>query len=115
MASKADEARVLSGVRTELYLGGEWTTPRSGSTVDVADGTAEDGLEALTIAAGNQPGWAATAPRDRAEILRRAYELMVERADDLALLMTLEMGKPLSESRGEVTYAAEFLRWFSEE
>jgi succinate-semialdehyde dehydrogenase/glutarate-semialdehyde dehydrogenase len=127
MVSKADEARVLSGVRTDLYLGGEWTAPRSGRTVavedpstgetiaEVADGTAEEGLDALTIAAGNQPGWGATAPRDRGEILRRTYELMVERADDLALLMTLEMGKPLSESRGEVTYAAEFLRWFSEE
>ena len=127
MPTKADETRVLSGVRTDLYLGGEWTPARSGGTVavedpstgetiaEVADGSPAEGLEALRIAAENQAGWAATAPRERGEILRRTYELMVERADDLALLMTLEMGKPLSESRGEVTYAAEFLRWFSEE
>ncbi|MFI5099845.1 MAG: NAD-dependent succinate-semialdehyde dehydrogenase [Actinomycetes bacterium] len=127
MPTKADETRVLSGVRTELYLGGEWTPARSGGTVavedpstgetiaEVADGSPAEGLEALRIAAENQAGWAATAPRERGEILRRTYELMVERADDLALLMTLEMGKPLVESRGEVSYAAEFLRWFSEE
>ena len=123
----ADEKRVLSGVRTELYLGGEWTAPASGRTVavedpstgetiaEVADGGPEEALQALGIAADHQAGWAATAPRERGEILRRAYELMVARADDLALLMTLEMGKPLAESKGEVTYAAEFLRWFSEE
>ena len=64
---------------------------------------------------GGAGGWAGTAPRERGEILRRAFELMTARADDLALLMTLEMGKPLVESRGEVTYAAEFFRWFSEE
>ncbi len=127
MPTKADETRVLSGVRTDLYLGGDWTPARSGGTVavedpstgetiaEVADGSPAEGLEALRIASENQAGWGATAPRDRGEILRRTYELMVERADDLALLMTLEMGKPLSESMGEVTYAAEFLRWFSEE
>ncbi len=123
----ADERRVLSGVRTDLYLGGEWTAPTSGRTVavedpatgetiaEVADGSADEGLRALGIAADNQAGWAATSPRERGEILRRTYELMVARADDLALLMTLEMGKPIAESKGEVTYAAEFLRWFSEE
>ncbi len=62
-----------------------------------------------------RPSWAATAPRVRAELLRKAFELVHERADEFALLMTLEMGKPLAESRGEVTYGAEFLRWFSEE
>jgi succinate-semialdehyde dehydrogenase / glutarate-semialdehyde dehydrogenase len=123
----SDEKRVLSGVRTDLYLGGEWTSPASGRTVavedpstgrtiaEVADGGPDEALQALGIAADHQAGWAATAPRERGEILRRTYELMVARADDLALLMTLEMGKPLAESKGEVTYAAEFLRWFSEE
>jgi succinate-semialdehyde dehydrogenase / glutarate-semialdehyde dehydrogenase len=123
----ADEKRVLSGVRTDLYLGGEWTPAASGRTVavedpstgdtlaEVADGSPDEALQALGIAAEHQAGWAATAPRERGEILRRTYELMVARADDLALLMTLEMGKPIAESKGEVTYAAEFLRWFSEE
>ena len=89
--------------------------PATGETlVEVADASADDGLEALRIAA-DEPGRTGprTAPRERGEILRRAFELMVERTDDLALLMTLEMGKPLAESRGEVAYAAEFLRWFS--
>jgi succinate-semialdehyde dehydrogenase/glutarate-semialdehyde dehydrogenase len=62
-----------------------------------------------------QASWARTAPRERAEILRRAFELVTKRAEDFALVMTLEMGKPLAEARGEVAYAAEFLRWFSEE
>src|SRR5450631_1229965 len=126
MAS-SDEARVLGAVRTDLFLGGEWGASASGRTVpvedpatgetiaEVADATPAEGLESLRIAADHQAAWARTAPRDRGEILRRAFELMVARADDLALLMTLEMGKPLAESRGEVTYAAEFLRWFSEE
>ncbi|MGO1978908.1 NAD-dependent succinate-semialdehyde dehydrogenase [Brachybacterium tyrofermentans] len=73
------------------------------------------GLKALDAAVAAQEEWAATTPRQRSEILRRAYELCHERADDLALLMTLEMGKPLKEAYGEVTYGAEFLRWFSEE
>lgn len=73
------------------------------------------GLKALDAAVDAQEEWAATTPRQRSEILRRAYELCHERADDLALLMTLEMGKPLKEAYGEVTYGAEFLRWFSEE
>ena len=126
MAS-SDEARVLGAVRTDLFLGGEWGASSSGRTVpvedpatgetiaEVADATPDEGLEALRIAAENQAAWARSAPRDRGEILRRAFDLMVERVDDLALLMTLEMGKPLAESRGEVAYAAEFLRWFSEE
>jgi succinate-semialdehyde dehydrogenase / glutarate-semialdehyde dehydrogenase len=127
MALTSEETRVLSGVRTDLYLGGRWTPPASGRTVpvedpstgeviaQVADATPQEGLEALRIAAEHQGGWARTAPRERGEILRRAFELMTARADDLALLMTLEMGKPIAESKGEVTYAAEFLRWFSEE
>src|SRR3954449_5143743 len=81
----------------------------------VANGTPDDARAALDAAAGAQAEWAATAPRQRGEILRRAFELMTERADDLALLMTLEMGKPLAEAKGEVSYAAEFFRWFAEE
>jgi succinate-semialdehyde dehydrogenase/glutarate-semialdehyde dehydrogenase len=127
MALNGEESRVLSGVRTDLYLGGEWQPSASGRTLPVedpstgepiatvADATPEEGLTALGVAADRQSEWAATAPRQRGEILRRAFELMVARADDLALLMTLEMGKPVAESKGEVTYAAEFLRWFSEE
>jgi succinate-semialdehyde dehydrogenase / glutarate-semialdehyde dehydrogenase len=83
--------------------------------LSIADGTSEDAMAALDAADAVQASWARTAPRERAEILRRAFELVTERADDFALLMTLEMGKPLAEARGEVTYGAEFLRWFSEE
>jgi succinate-semialdehyde dehydrogenase/glutarate-semialdehyde dehydrogenase len=82
---------------------------------EVADATGDDAVAALDAAVAAQEAWAATAPRERGEVLRRTFELIVERADDLALLMTLEMGKPLAESRAEVAYAAEFLRWFSEE
>jgi succinate-semialdehyde dehydrogenase / glutarate-semialdehyde dehydrogenase len=90
--------------------------PSTGETLaEVADASPADGVAALDAAVAAQDSWAATAPRERGEILRRAFELMTARADDLALLMTLEMGKPLAESRGEVTYAAEFFRWFSEE
>ena len=82
---------------------------------EVADACPEEGVEALDAAAAAQDSWAATAPRERGEILRRAFECWSTRAEDFALLMTLEMGKPLAEARGEVTYGAEFLRWFSEE
>ena len=81
----------------------------------MADGRVEDALAALGAAADKQGEWAASAPRERGEILRRAYEAIVERTDELALLMTLEMGKALAESRAEIAYAAEFFRWFSEE
>src|SRR5918994_1113574 len=81
----------------------------------IADASPADGDAALRAAAGAQAAWAATAPRERGEVLRRAYELLTERADDLALLMTLEMGKPVAESKGEIAYAAEFFRWFAEE
>nr|WP_245354287.1 NAD-dependent succinate-semialdehyde dehydrogenase [Brachybacterium sacelli] len=89
-------------------------TARSLTTVVDAE-AATVGPRALDAAAAAQADWAATLPRERSEILRRAYELTHERADDLALAMTLEMGKPLKEAYGEVTYGAEFLRWFSEE
>jgi succinate-semialdehyde dehydrogenase/glutarate-semialdehyde dehydrogenase len=90
--------------------------PSTGQVLcEVADAGTDDALTALQAAAGAQDAWAAVPPRERGEMLRRAYDLMLERAEDLALLMTLEMGKPLAEARGEVLYAAEFFRWFAEE
>src|SRR5207237_5933404 len=84
------------------------------SLCEVADGNPDEGLEALGAAAARM-NWAAHPPRERGEILRRAYEVLVRRVDDLALLMTLEMGKAVAESKAEILYAAEFLRWFGEE
>ncbi len=127
MTGGARERAILEGVPTNLYIGGEWRGAEGGGTlgvedpatgetlVEVADGQAGDALAALAAAADAQAEWAATAPRERGEILRRAFETMSERADDLALLMTLEMGKAVAESKAEISYAAEFLRWFSEE
>jgi succinate-semialdehyde dehydrogenase / glutarate-semialdehyde dehydrogenase len=127
MASSAAERAVLEGVPTELYIGGRWRAatgsgtlpvedPSTGETlVEVADAQPADALAALASAAEQQAEWAATAPRERGEVLRRAYEALTARAEELALLMTLEMGKALAESRAEVAYAADFLRWFSEE
>jgi succinate-semialdehyde dehydrogenase/glutarate-semialdehyde dehydrogenase len=121
------ESAVLAGVRTELFIGGQWRPAASGARIDVTDPATEevigqvadadlgDAASALDAAVTAGPAWAATPPRDRGEILRRAFELITARADDLALLMTMEMGKPLAESRGEIAYAAEFFRWFSEE
>jgi succinate-semialdehyde dehydrogenase / glutarate-semialdehyde dehydrogenase len=122
-----DERAVLENVPTTLYIGGEWRDATGGGTltvedpsteeplVEVADGQVADALAALAAAAEKQAEWAATAPRERGEILRRAYEAIVARTDELALLMTLEMGKSVAESRAEIAYAAEFFRWFSEE
>jgi succinate-semialdehyde dehydrogenase/glutarate-semialdehyde dehydrogenase len=121
------ERAVLERVPTGLYIGGEWRAATGGGTlpvedpsteetlVEVADARVDDALAALTAAAEAQAGWAATAPRERGEVLRRSYEAIVAQADELALLMTLEMGKALAESRAEIAYAAEFFRWFSEE
>ena len=90
--------------------------PATGKTLtSVASASVEDGAAALDAAVAAQADWAATAPRERAELLRSAFELVTERADEFAMLMTLEMGKPLAQSKGEVTYGAEFFRWFSEE
>jgi succinate-semialdehyde dehydrogenase/glutarate-semialdehyde dehydrogenase len=123
--SASDIARVLDNVPKDLQIGGKVIStdkrvavedPATGETLaEVADASPEQGLEALRAAADAQAGWAATDPRERGEILRRGFELIIERADDVALLMTLEMGKPLAEARTEVSYGAEFLRWFSEE
>jgi succinate-semialdehyde dehydrogenase / glutarate-semialdehyde dehydrogenase len=121
------ERTVVDSVNTGLFIGGRWQDatddktlavedPSTGDTLaQVADASVADGKAALDAACAVQDEWAKTPPRDRGEILRRAFELITERADDLALLMTLEMGKPLSESKAEITYAAEFFRWFSEE
>jgi succinate-semialdehyde dehydrogenase / glutarate-semialdehyde dehydrogenase len=118
---------LLDSVDTRLLVGGQWreasggerfevTDPASGEVLTTcADGTPEDGTAALAAAHDAQAGWAATPPRDRSEILRRAFEALVERADELATLMSLEMGKTVAEGRGEVTYGAEFFRWFAEE
>ncbi|VEH73891.1 NAD-dependent succinate-semialdehyde dehydrogenase [Corynebacterium segmentosum] len=118
---------VIAKVPTQLLIGGEWRDSASGETFDVenpatgeklatlASANSEDATAALDAACAVQDEWARTTPRERAEILRRAFELVQERADDFAALMTLEMGKPFAESKGEVTYGGEFLRWFSEE
>jgi len=118
---------VLDSVPKGLFIAGEWRDSSDGSTLavddpatgeiltHVADATVEDGRAALDAAVAAQAAWARTAPRDRGELLRAAYEQIVERADEFAMLMTLEMGKPLAESRAEVAYGAEFFRWFSEE
>jgi succinate-semialdehyde dehydrogenase/glutarate-semialdehyde dehydrogenase len=122
-----DEARVIDAVPTGLFIGGTWRPASGGRTLtvddpatgkalcEVADASPADGMEALAAATAAQASFAAMPPRERGEILRRAYEIMMERIDDLALVMTLEMGKPLAESKGEITYAAEFFRWFAEE
>jgi succinate-semialdehyde dehydrogenase/glutarate-semialdehyde dehydrogenase len=121
------EAEVLAAVPKGLLIGGEWRPAASGARLavedpatgetlcEVADGSADDAAAALAAAAAAQVAWAVHPPRERGEILRRAFELIAARTDDLALLMTLEMGKSLAESRAEITYANEFLRWFSEE
>ena len=121
----AREREVLGRVPTGLLIGGRWRDtsarfdvedPATGEVIArVGDATATDATDALDAAVAAQDAWAATPPRHRGEILRRTYELLTERIDDLALLMTLEMGKPLAESRAEIAYGADFFRWFSEE
>ena len=127
MVDSVYEDKVVGAVPSGLFIGGAWRPAESGATfpvedpstrrvlAHVADASPADGMQALEAAAKAQPGWAAVAPRERSDILRRAYDLLLERKEDLALLMTLEMGKPLAEARGEIAYAAEFFRWFSEE
>jgi succinate-semialdehyde dehydrogenase/glutarate-semialdehyde dehydrogenase len=122
-----DENRVVEATPTGLFIGGEWRSatgdrtltvedPSTGKSLsNVADATPADGMAALDAAVAAQADFAAMPPRERGEILRRTYEIMTARADDLALLMTLEMGKPLAEAKGEIAYAAEFFRWFGEE
>jgi len=121
------ESAVVEAVPTGLFIGGSWRDaegsktfpvedPSTGDTLtEVADAGVADGHAALDAAVAAQADWARTPPRERGEILRKAFEIITGRADDLALLMTLEMGKPLSESKAEITYGAEFFRWFAEE
>ena len=113
-------------VPTDLLIGGTWVTGDNGSfpvhnpscgqiLAHVADASVEQGIEALDAACDARTSWAATSPRKRADILNRAYTLMTQRTEVIARLMTLEMGKPLDQSRGEVAYAANYLRWYAEE
>jgi succinate-semialdehyde dehydrogenase/glutarate-semialdehyde dehydrogenase len=127
MFSAADEKRVLDMVPRGIYINGEWKDahdkktldvidPATGKTlVSIADAAPEDGMAAIEAAHNAQESWAKTAPRERAEILRAAFEKVTAMADEFALVMSLEMGKPFAEAKGEVAYGAEFLRWFSEE
>ncbi len=123
----SQEQAVIERVPKGLFIGGEWRDATGGGLLavedpsttetltEIADGTPEDALAALAAAHEAQAAWAKHPPRERGEILRRAFELINQRTDELALLMTLEMGKPISEAKGEIAYANEFFRWFSEE
>jgi succinate-semialdehyde dehydrogenase / glutarate-semialdehyde dehydrogenase len=121
----SQEQTALEAVPKQLFIGGEWRDtsaalpvedPATGETLaEVADATPDDAVAALDACVAAQDEWAAHPPRERGEILRRAFEQIVARSDELALVMTLEMGKPIAESKAEVTYAAEFFRWFAEE
>src|SRR3954447_4500893 len=129
----SDRVSPMSGLdslpadQRRLFIGGQWTDAEGGGTFDVldpadgsvlcqvADATVADGERALEAAVAAQADWAHTNPRDRGEILRRAFELVASRSDQFAALMSLEMGKTIKEAAGEVTYGNEFLRWFSEE
>ena len=127
MTDRDQERAVLDAVPTRLFIDGAWRGAASGRTlpvedpatgevlVEVADGDHTDAMDALDAAARAQGSWPSTPPRQRAEILRRTYQALSDRADQLALLMTLEMGKPVAESRAEIAYAADFFRWFAEE
>lgn len=119
--------RPTADERTGILVGGRWRPAASGATLDVddpatgevvatvADASPDDALAAVEAAADALPGWAATSPRERSEVLRRTFELMTARAEELALLIATENGKALADARAEVAYAAEFFRWFAEE
>ena len=127
MSIATAEQTVVDKVEKKLFIGGEWRDASGGDTLavidpsteeaicEVADGTPDDAMAALDAAVATQPEWAATPPNDRAGVLWKAFELMSERADELATLMTLEMGKPVAESKAEILYAADFFRWYSGE
>ncbi len=123
---EARSAALLARVPHQLYINGQWengtgepmvvTDPATGRVLkQIQNASVTDGARALDAAVGAAASWAATPARARAEILRRAFDLLQERRDDFAMLMTLEMGKPIAEANSEVTYGGEFLRWFSEE
>src|SRR5688572_14370035 len=121
------EWRLIAAVPHQLLVDGRWVDSEDGGTFDVidpstgevlcavADATPADGRRALEAAVTAQSSFARTSPRERADILTRAFELLHERIDDLALLMTLEMGKPVAEAKAEIAYAAEFFRHFAAE
>ena len=122
----SQEQRVVDQVPKQLYIGGEWRDGAKGtlsvedpatgeSLCQIADASTDDAKAALDAAVDAGQEWSQHPPRERGEILRRAFEAIIEREDELALLMTLEMGKPLKESKAEIAYGAEFLRWFSEQ
>jgi succinate-semialdehyde dehydrogenase/glutarate-semialdehyde dehydrogenase len=126
MSIATQEQTVVDKVEKRLYIGGEWRDasggtlevedPATGEAIaEVADATPEDAMAALDAAVAKQAEWAQVPAIERGEILRRAFEKLTERADELALLMTLEMGKPVAESKAEIAYAAEFFRWFAGE
>jgi succinate-semialdehyde dehydrogenase / glutarate-semialdehyde dehydrogenase len=127
MTTATQEQEVVEKVAKQLYVGGEWRDAGEGGTLavedpstgqtlcEVADSQPDDAMAALDAAVEAQGEWAKHPPRERGEILRRAFESLTERSEELSLLMTLEMGKALAESKAEITYAAEFLRWFAEE
>src|SRR3954449_964289 len=126
-ATASKEQAVLESVPKQLYIGGEWRDGTGGETlgvedpatqetlVEIADATPDDAVAALAAASDAQAEWGSHPPRERGEILRRAWELIGEREDELALLMTLEMGKTVKESKAEIAYAGEFFRWFAEQ
>jgi succinate-semialdehyde dehydrogenase/glutarate-semialdehyde dehydrogenase len=127
MSQDGRETAVLTAVPKQLYIGGQWVDAEGAATFDVldpatgealcqvADASPADGMRALEVAVAAQADFAALPPQERADMLTRAFTLLHERIDDLALLMTLEMGKPVAEARGEIAYAAEFLRHFAGE
>jgi succinate-semialdehyde dehydrogenase/glutarate-semialdehyde dehydrogenase len=127
MSIATEEQKVVEKVQNKLYIGGEWRDATGGGTLEVldpateepicevADATPEDAMAALDAAVETQAEWGSSAPNDRAGILWKAFELMTERADELGTLMTLEMGKPVAESKAEILYAADFFRWYSGE
>ena len=120
-------SELISVRHTDLYVDGSWRPARDQQRIEVQDpatgevistvasASVQDGLEAVAAAHKAFRGWAARPPRERAEILRKAFELMIRDREKLAELMVRENGKTLAEARGEVAYAAEFFRWFSEE
>ena len=126
LASEREQA-AIAAVPKDLFIAGSWRAatgggrfavedPATGEALcEVADGGVQDARAALAAASDAQAEWAAHPPRERGEILRRAFELIAARSEELALVMTLEMGKALAESRAEIAYANEFLRWFSEQ
>ncbi|WXG70134.1 NAD-dependent succinate-semialdehyde dehydrogenase [Rhodococcus sovatensis] len=127
MTIQPHELDLLQRVETGIGVGGTWVPSSSGATFTVedpatgdtiktiADATVDDAIRALDSAVAAQQEWAETPSRLRSDILRRAFDLLMERKEDFALLIALEMGKPIAEARGEVVYGGEFLRWFSEE